>query len=109
MTLNTFQYSDDGGTTWYTPNNADASAALSANWNDNGGAGWSAATDFGSAAAHSFTFDTRHADVTAVQSLDNVDQNDIQVRFTLNDGSSEYLVESTQIASAIWRMTELSA
>ncbi len=87
VTLNSFQYSDDGGSTWFTPNNADATAALSANWNDNGGSGWSTATSFGAATPHNFSFNTQHADVTAVRSLDNVDQSDIQIRFTVNDGS----------------------
>ncbi len=87
VTLNNFQYSDDGGATWYTPNNGDASAALSANWDDNGGGGWSSAFTFAAAAAHSFTFNTQHVDVAAVQSLDNVDQSDIQIRFSVNDGS----------------------
>ena len=49
VTLNSFQYSDDGGSTWYTPNNGDASGALSATWNDNGGGGWSTATTFAAA------------------------------------------------------------
>ena len=88
VTLNTFQYSDDGGTTWYTPNNGDGSAALSVNWNDNGGAGWATATTFAAATAHSFSFNTQHPDVTVVQSLDNIDQSDIQIRFTVNDGTA---------------------
>jgi parallel beta-helix repeat protein len=95
VTLKTFQYSDDGGSTWYTPNNGDSSGALSANWDDNGGGGWSTAATFGAATAHSFIFNTQHADVTAVQSLDNVDQNDIQIRFILNDGSTDSVNPAT--------------
>jgi len=96
VSLNSFQYSDDGGTSWYTPNNGDASAALSADWNDNGAGGWSSATSFAAATAHSFSFNTQHADVTAVQSLDNVEQNDIKIRITVNDGS----VDSIKPASS---------
>lgn len=87
VTLKNFQYSDDGGITWYTPDNGDTSAALSANWNDNGGGGWTTDITLAAAPAHSFTFNTKHADVTAVQALDGVDQSDIQIRFVLNDGT----------------------
>ncbi|MEW6219696.1 MAG: Calx-beta domain-containing protein [Thermodesulfobacteriota bacterium] len=86
VTLKTFQYSVNGGSSWAAPTNGDSSAALSVNWDDNGGAGWSTATTFGAATAHSFTFNTRHADVTG---LDGVDQSDVQVRFTLNDGTAD--------------------
>ena len=83
VTLNTFEYSTDGGASWNAPTNGDASGSLSTNWDDNGGSGWTTATTFGAATAHSFTFNTKHADVSGI---DGTDQSDIQVRFTLNDG-----------------------
>jgi len=83
VTLKTFQYSTDGGSTWNAPTNGDASASLSTNWNNNGGGGWTTATTFAAAAAHSFTFNTKHADVSGIN---GTDQSDIRVRFTLNDG-----------------------
>ena len=95
VTLNSFQYSDDGGTTWYTPNNGDVSAALSASWGDNGGAGWTTNITLALASTHSFTFDTKHADITAVQSLDGIDQSDLQIRFVLNDGNVDSANAST--------------
>jgi len=86
VTLYSFQYSDDGGATWYTPTNGDTSLALSADWNDNvGGVGWTTAASFAAATDHSFTFNTRHTDLSG-QPLDGTEQNDIQVRFFLNDG-----------------------
>ena len=48
VTLKTFQYSDDGGTSWFTPNNGDTSGAFSANWDDNGGGGWTTNTTLAS-------------------------------------------------------------
>ncbi|ALP53607.1 hypothetical protein Tel_10955 [Candidatus Tenderia electrophaga] len=86
VTLNSFEYSVDGGSTWNAPTNGDASAALSSDWDDNGGSDWSTATTFASAPAHNFSFDTQHADVSG---LDGVDQSDVQIRFTLNDGSMD--------------------
>ncbi len=86
VTLNTFEYSVDGGAIWNAPTTGDASAALSVNWDDNGGSGWSTATTFASATAHSFTFDTQHADVSG---LSGVDQSDVRIRFKLNDGTGD--------------------
>jgi predicted outer membrane repeat protein len=81
VTLNTFEYSVDGGLTWNAPTNGDASASLSANWN-NGGSSYSSAIDW-SGTVHSFTFDTDHNDVTGMA---GVDQSDVRIRFTVNDG-----------------------
>ncbi|MFQ5596839.1 MAG: hypothetical protein ACE5GK_02195 [Nitrospiria bacterium] len=86
VTLKTFEYSVDGGATWNAPTNGDASASLSTNWDDNGGSNWSTATTFGAATAHSFTFNTQHADVSG---LAGVDQSDVQIRFKLNDGTND--------------------
>ncbi len=83
VTLNSFEYSVDGGVAWNAPTNADASASLSTDWDDDGGSGWSTAATFGAASFHSFTFNTKHADTSG---LDGVDQTDVQVRFKLNDG-----------------------
>ncbi|MDH3326099.1 MAG: hypothetical protein OEM38_05200, partial [Gammaproteobacteria bacterium] len=85
ITLKTFQYSDDAGVSWFTPNNADNSLALSSNWDV--GVGYTSAETFATADEFSFTFNTQHADVAAVQSLSAMDQADVRVRFTLNDGA----------------------
>jgi len=100
VTLNTFQYSVDGGTTWQAPGNDDASASLSTNWSDNGSS-WSTATTLGVATAHSFTFNTQHGTVSG---LAGVDQSDVQLRFKLNDGSSDsgwLTSQSFQVDNAI--------
>jgi len=86
VSLNSFEYSVDGGSNWNTPTNADASASLSSNWDDNGGSNWSTATTLAAATAHSFSFNTKHADAS---SLVDVDQSDVQVRFNLNDGGMD--------------------
>ncbi len=102
VTLKTFQYSIDGGSTWNAPTNGDASAALSANWNNNGSS-WTTATTFGAASAHSFTFNTKHANVTGI---DGTDQSDIRVRFTLTDSSG---IDSTLPATSDnFRVDDLS-
>ena len=92
VTLKTFEYSVDGGATWNAPTNADASAALSADWTNNGGPGWTTATTFGAATAHSFTCNTKHADLSG---LNGVDQADVQVRFLLNDGTVDSAAAAT--------------
>ena len=86
VTLKTFEYSVDGGSSWNAPTNGDASTSLSTDWADNGGSGWSTAATFGDASFHSFTFNTKHADTSG---LDGVDQSDVQVRFKLNDGKAD--------------------
>lgn len=86
VTLQSFQYSVDGGATWAAPGNDDNSAALSSEWNDNSGAGWSTAASFASASSHSFTLNTRHGTLTG---LSGVDQSDVRVRFKLNDGTAD--------------------
>ena len=45
-----------------------------------------AAADFASAEVHSFTFSTQHADVAG---LDNVEQDDVRIRFMINDGADD--------------------
>jgi CSLREA domain-containing protein len=87
VTLKTFEYSVDDGSTWNAPTNGDASESLSTNWTDSdgGGTGYTSATDW-SGTVHSFTFDTKHADVSG---MDGVDQSDVQIRFTLNDGTDD--------------------
>lgn len=102
VTLKTFEYSIDGDSSWSAPTNGDASAALSANWNNNGSS-WTTATTFGAASAHSFTFNTKHANVTGINSTD---QSDIRVRFTLTDSSG---IDSTLPAtSENFRVDDLS-
>jgi hypothetical protein len=85
-TLESFQYSDDGGSNWYTPTNADSSGALTGNWPANSGSKFSSATDW-TGTVHSFTFNTRHADVNSSHSLDSTDVTNFQVRFKVNDGT----------------------
>ena len=89
-TLHTFQYSVDGGENWKTPQNEDNSECLNQaqdpTWPDNDGARYASAADFDSAEEHSFTFTTKHADVTG---LDNVEQDDVRIRFMINDGTDD--------------------
>ncbi len=94
VTLKTFQYSVDGGASWNAPTNGDASAALSATWSNNGGSGWTTATTLAAAPVNSFTFNTKHANVSG---LNGVDQNDVRVRFLLRDATmdSQSYVTST--------------
>jgi uncharacterized protein (DUF779 family) len=82
--LSSFEYSVDGGSNFNAPTNGDNSTALSTNWDDNGSS-WSTASSLGSATAHSFTFNTNHADVSG---MSGISQSDIQIRFTANDGST---------------------
>ena len=82
-TLETFQYSTNGGSTWNAPANGDNSGSLLSGWTTNEGVKYSSSTDFSTAATHSFTFNTKHADVTP---LNSIDQNNIRIRFTVNDG-----------------------
>ncbi|MDH3326500.1 MAG: CSLREA domain-containing protein, partial [Gammaproteobacteria bacterium] len=101
VTLKTFEYSVDGGATWNAPTNADASAALSANWTNNGSS-WSSATTFGAATAHSFTFNTQHADTAG---LAGVDQADVQVRFLVNDGTVDSALPATSASVQVDNVT----
>ncbi len=82
-TLKTFQYSTDGGGGWSAPNNGDASASLSSGWTNNSGSNYTSAADF-TGPVYSFTFNTKHADVSGIN---GTDQNDIRIRFTVNDGA----------------------
>jgi hypothetical protein len=91
-TLHTFQYSVNGGGSWNVPANADDSESLSSNWKENGGYNYSSTQDFESAEEHSFTFNTKHQDVTG---LDGEDQGDVRVRFSLNDGTYDSLFPIT--------------
>ncbi len=77
--LKTFEYSVDGGTSWTAP--GDSSGALSAGWTDNNGAGYASAADW-TGTVYSFTFNTKHTDLSG---LDDVDQSDVRIRFTVND------------------------
>jgi hypothetical protein len=87
-TLHTFHYSVDGGNTWSAPTNGDSSGCLSSGWQDKGGAKYSSATSFNDAEVHSYTFNTKHQDVTG---LEGEDQSDVQIRFTVNDGTYDSL------------------
>ncbi|MBF0431516.1 MAG: hypothetical protein HQK83_09570 [Fibrobacteria bacterium] len=85
VTLESFAFSDDGGSNWYTPANGDNSGALASGWADNSGSGFSSATDW-SGTAHSFTFDTKHADVVSSHTLSTTDISNFQIRFKVHDG-----------------------
>ncbi len=102
VTLKTFQYSVDGGATWNAPTNGDASAALSATWSNNGGSGWITATTLAAAPVNSFTFNTKHADVSG---LNGVEQNDVRVRFLLRDATMDSL---SFVTSADFRVDALA-
>ncbi len=87
-TLHSFEYSVNGGDTWSVPTNGDSSQCLNSGWQNNGGSKYSSAASFDGAEEHSFTFSTKHGDVTG---LDGEDQSDVRVRFTINDGSYDSL------------------
>ncbi|MDH4099374.1 MAG: hypothetical protein OEV28_02215 [Nitrospirota bacterium] len=97
VTLKSFQYSIDGGVTWSTPSNGDSTAALSPGWSNNGASGWSTAPTFSEATVHTFTFNTKHADVNGFL---GVDRNDVKVRFKLNDGK----VDSSYVTTESFRV-----
>lgn len=90
-TLKTFQYSVDGGGAWNPPTNNDASGSLSTGWTNNSGSNYTSAADF-SGPVYSFTFNTKHADVSGIN---NTDQNDIRIRFTVNDGVADSALPAT--------------
>jgi hypothetical protein len=94
--LENFGYSDDGGLSWYVPQNADGSAALAGAWPDNSGGKFASATAW-SGTAYSFTFNTKHADVTGTHPLTNVSVGNFRVRFKAFDGlaASAYVVSDT--------------
>ena len=82
-TLHTFQYSVNGGSDWKSPTSGDESDSLGGSWPDNDGTLYSSASDW-AGTVHSFTLNTKHSDVQA--DFLNVDQSDVRVRFTVNDG-----------------------
>lgn len=84
VTLANFRYTVDGGSNWLTPTGGDSSAALSSGWNDNGGSGYTSATSFETASFHSFTFYTTSS---AVSGLAGVDQDDVQIKFDVYNGT----------------------
>ena len=86
--IHSFQYSINGGSNWNVPVNGDNSLSLSNGWKDNNTSSYSSATDYNSAEAHSFTFNTRHQDVTG---LDGNELSEIRVRFKVNDGTNDSL------------------
>ncbi len=90
-TLKTFQYSTDGGAGWSAPTGGDASGSLSTGWTNNNGSNYSSAVDF-SGTVYSFTFNTKHADVSGIN---GTDQSDIRIRFTVNDGSLDSTLPAT--------------
>jgi hypothetical protein len=101
-TLHTFQYSTNGGTTWMAPSNGDTSGSLSSGWHNNGGSAYSSAPTFASAQDHSFTFTTKHPEVSG---LNGVDQSDVRVRFTVNDGTYDSVLP---VASQNFRVDNLN-
>jgi hypothetical protein len=84
--LEGFAYSDDGGSSWYLPTNGDVSGALAGGWPNNGGSKFSSASNW-SGIAHSFTFNTKHADVVSSHSLSSTDISNFRIRFKVNDGT----------------------
>jgi hypothetical protein len=83
--LNTFEYSVDGGATYQSPINGDASGALASGWTTHQGQNYSSAMDW-SGTVHSFSFDTLSPDVSG---FEGVDQNDVVIRFYVNDGAQD--------------------
>ena len=86
--IHSFQYSINGGSNWNAPANGDNSLSLSNGWKDNNTSMYSSAADYNSAEVYSFTFNTKHQDVTG---LDGNELNEIRVRFKVNDGTNDSL------------------
>jgi hypothetical protein len=87
-TLNTFEYSLDGGVTFNAPTNGDVSTSLyvsspGQDWRTNNGTNYSSATNF-SGTVHSIRWNTKHADITGLTSTTN---SMVRVRFKANDGT----------------------
>ncbi len=84
VTLQNFEYSIDGGATFNDPTNVDESSSLSENWNDN---------QYKTSTTSSFTLNLSHEDLTG---LDQTVQEDIQVRFKLNNlfETSEFITSA---------------
>jgi len=91
-TLHTFQYSTNGGSSWIAPTNGDSSGSLSTGWRNNNGSEYSSAPTFASAQDHTFTFTTKHPDVSG---LNGADQSDVRVRFTINDETYDSVLPVT--------------
>jgi hypothetical protein len=91
-TLHTFQYSTNGGSSWIAPTNGDTSGSLSTGWGNNNGSGYSSAPTFAGAQDHTFTFTTKHPEVSG---LNGVDQSDVRVRFMINDGTYDSVLPVT--------------
>lgn len=90
-TLLTFEYSVNGGVAFNAPTNGDNSdslyktAAAADDWDTNGGTGtFSSAVDF-TGTQHTFFFNTKHADLTG---LNSAAQSDVQIQFKANDGAA---------------------
>ena len=96
--LHTFQYSVNGGSSWNAPANGDNSNSLNNGWEDNNGSRYTSATSFNSAESHSFTFNTRHQDVSG---MSGTEQSDIQIRFVINDSLNDSLLPVTSESFAI--------
>ncbi|MCK9555386.1 Ig-like domain-containing protein [bacterium] len=117
-TLSGFEYSVDGGETWNAPVNGDASACLTGYWQaddqDYNGPFYEGATLFSNASEYSFTWNTKHADLSG---LDNVDQDDIKIRFKIKDWNTQgvfpndvkyYLYSKAYTVSAAFRVDNLA-
>lgn len=84
ITLKQFEYSVDGGETWQTPTNGDASLAISASqspgdWRDND---YVSVTEFPDVATETIILNVAHADLVG---LVGADKNDVRIRFKAND------------------------
>ncbi|MFA4858753.1 MAG: Ig-like domain-containing protein [Candidatus Margulisiibacteriota bacterium] len=95
--LESFAYSIDDGSRWYTPINGDQSESLGGSWPDNHGARLSAEADF-SGTLYSFTFDTRHSDIAG---FNNAHRTNAKIRFLVNDGTDSSTQVTTTDAFAV--------
>jgi len=91
-TLKSFSYSVDGGGTWSTPD-VDTAAYLTGGWPDNSGSKFTGDPSFGP--EYTFTWDSAHGDLTG---LDGVEQNDVRIRFKLDDNVNSQHVSSVSYA-----------
>ncbi|MDD5643966.1 MAG: Ig-like domain-containing protein [bacterium] len=117
-TLSGFEYSVDGGLTWNTPDNGDQSACLTGYWQadnqDYSGPFYEGATLFSNAPEYSFTWNTKHADLSG---LNNIDQSDVRIRFKIKDWNTQgvfpndvkyYLYSKDYTVSAAFRVDNLA-
>jgi len=86
FTLTAFEYSVDDGSTWNAPANGDASGCLSGQWENYGS--YTSSTSFAAGNAYSFTFNTKHSDVSGLDDVEQSDRPPVLVQVTDKEENS---------------------